>query len=145
VASSKTAHAAHIQHCIARLSTDQAYFKRVYRYTFAAGKEEDQRALSLETAVAFWRMLFAPPGQCWKTRSYDWLHFWGSFLDEKWTRSVNRDMWNQVLEFANKTLEDETLGFWSEDAAWPSVIDDFVAWCKEKGVGQGNNAMEMDA
>jgi DCN1-like protein 1/2 len=52
-------------------------------------------------------------------------------------------MWNQTLEFANKTMEDESLSFWSEDGAWPSVIDDFVSWCKEKGVGQ-RDAMEMD-
>lgn len=43
-------------------------------------------------------------------------------------------MWNMTLEFALKSVDDESLSFWSEDGAWPSVIDDFVEWCKAKGV-----------
>jgi len=116
----------------------------VYRYTFTAGKEGDQRALAADNAKEFWKVLFTPPGQPWTSASYNWLDLWLEFLTAKWTRSVNRDMWNQTLEFANKTMQDETLSFWSEDSAWPSVIDDFVAWCKkEKGIGGSN--MEMDA
>ena len=144
VAASKSAHQQHIRQRVAQLSSDPAYFKRVYRYTFVAGKEADQRSLALENAVAFWRVLFSPPGRPWRSASHDWLALWTTFLDEKWTRSVNRDMWNQLLEFAMRTLEDETLSFWSEDGAWPSVIDDFVAWCKTRGVG-GSVAMETDS
>ncbi len=129
---------------MSRLATDQAYFKKVYRHTFVAGKEADQRAMSRENAVEFWRVMFSPPCQPWKTRSYDWLELWTKFLDEKWSRSVNRDMWNQVLEFAFKTYQDETLNFWNEEGAWPSVIDEFVAWCKENGIGAAS-AMETDS
>lgn len=114
------------------LSQDPAYFKRVYRYAFVAGKEPEQRALSLENAVVFWSMLFSAPGLEWKTASHDWLALWQAYLDEKWTRSVNRDMWNMTLEFAQRTIEDETLSFWNEEGAWPSVIDDFVAWCRTR-------------
>ena len=79
----------------------------------------------------------------WKTASHDWLSLWKSYLGEKYTRSVNRDMWNMTLTFAFKTMEDETLSFWSADGAWPSVIDDFVDWCKEKGIGKADS-MEVD-
>ncbi len=120
---------------VLQLSSDPAYFKKVYRYTFVAGKEADQRALALDNAVEFWRALFSPPGRPWRTPARDWLALWMTFLGERWTRSVNRDMWNQVLEFANRTMEDDTLAFWAEDGAWPSVIDDFVAWCKARGIG----------
>lgn len=41
-----------------------------------------------------------------------------------------------TLEFASKSMADESLSFWNEDGAWPSVIDDFVAWCRTKGVGK---------
>lgn len=45
-------------------------------------------------------------------------------------------MWEQLFNFAEKSLQDETLGFWSEDAAWPGVIDEFVEWVKtDKGRG----------
>jgi DCN1-like protein 1/2 len=64
----------------------------------------------------------------------------------RWTRSVSKDLWNQTLIFATKTLQDETLGFWSEDQAWPGIIDDFVVWCRDKGVIPAGNGggMEVD-
>ncbi|SPO03061.1 related to SCRO protein [Cephalotrichum gorgonifer] len=134
---SGTPRASHLKSLVSSLSQDPAYFKRVYRYAFVVGKEPDQRALGLENAVIFWTMLFSRPGLEWKTASHDWLDLWKTFLDEKWTRSVNRDMWNMTLEFALRSMEDETLGFWSEDGAWPSVIDEFVAWCREtKGIAR---------
>ncbi|CAK7268052.1 Scaffold-type E3 ligase [Sporothrix epigloea] len=137
---------AYIRAKVPQLRSDPAYFKKVYRYTFGAGKEPDQRSMSLENAIAFWRVLFAPPGPAWKTASHDWTDLWIAFLEEKWTRSVNRDMWNQTLEFAIKSREDETLGFWNKDGAWPSVIDEFVAWCSDKGLaGPKKDSMDTRA
>lgn len=78
------------------------------------------------------------------TVTVDWLDLWTIFLQEKWTRSVSRDMWNMALEFALKSVEDESLSFWSEDGAWPGVIDEFVVWCKDvKGVG-ASGGMDVD-
>ncbi|KAL3956039.1 hypothetical protein ACCO45_008885 [Purpureocillium lilacinum] len=118
-------HAAHIRKLKSSLSTDTALFKKVYRYTFVAGRERDQKALSLENAMIYWKL-------------------WKSFLNEKWTRSVNKDMWNMTLEFALKAMADETLSFWNEDGAWPSVIDDFVEWCRVKGITK-SESMDVDA
>ncbi|EFQ35414.1 uncharacterized protein GLRG_10558 [Colletotrichum graminicola M1.001] len=143
-AATRQGHVAHIKSLVSSLSTDPAYFRKVYRHTFVASKEPNQKALNLEIAIVYWNVLFSPPGWLWKTKNHDWLQLWLKFLEEKWTRSVNRDMWNQILEFATKTMADETLSFWSEDGAWPSVIDDFVAWCKEKGVGKAET-MDLDA
>ncbi|KEZ45268.1 hypothetical protein SAPIO_CDS2058 [Scedosporium apiospermum] len=135
----------HIKSLVSTLSHNPSYFKQVYRYAFVVGKETDQRALSLENALVFWPMLFSPPGMEWKSPSYDWLELWTSFLKEKWTRSVNRDMWNMTLEFALRTMSDETLSFWSEDGAWPSVIDEFVTWCRDtQGIGKGREQDHMD-
>lgn len=89
-------------------------------------------------------MLFTPPGMAWRTKNRDWLALWKSFLGETWTRSVNKDMWNMVLEFAFKSMSDDSLSFWSEDGAWPSVIDDFVAWCRARDFGEAAS-LESDA
>ncbi|UNI17181.1 Scaffold-type E3 ligase [Purpureocillium takamizusanense] len=137
-------HAAHIRRLKASLSMDPALFKKVYRYTFVAGRERDQKALSLENAMIYWSILFSPPGMSWETSNHDWLELWKSFLNEKWTRSVNKDMWNMTLEFALKAMADETLSFWTEDGAWPSVIDDFVEWCRVKGITK-SESMDVDA
>lgn len=81
----------------------------------------------------------------WKSENHDWLDLWKTYLTQMWTRSVNRDMWNMTLEFAFKSMEDETLSFWSEDGAWPSVIDDFVVWCRDSGRVAKPEKMETDA
>ncbi len=137
-------HATFVRNRIAALSADPNYFKQVYRHTFVAGKEPTQKALGLENAVVYWGLLFSSPGRQWATKSHDWLELWTAFLKEKWTRSVNRDMWNQALEFATKSMADETLSFWKEDGAWPSVIDDFVAWCRERGGVGKVETMDVD-
>ncbi|GAB0133525.1 hypothetical protein EsDP_00001932 [Epichloe bromicola] len=136
-------HAAYIKSLSSSLSTDPALFKKVYRYTFVAGREADQKALSLENAMVYWGMLFSPPGMIWKSKNHDWLELWKTYLHEKWTRSVNKDMWNMVLEFAVQSMADESLSFWNEDGAWPSVIDDFVDWCRTKGIGK-SESMDVD-
>lgn len=123
------------------MSTDRDLFRRVYRYAFVVGKEGDQRALSLDNAIVYWEMLFKKPGQVWvgSIAGIDWLAEWITFLRENWTRSVSRDMWNQTFEFATKSIQDEALSFWSEDGAWPGVIDQFVAWYRQK------SEMDVDA
>jgi len=125
------------------LSTDLELFKRVYRHTFVCSKEKGQRALALENALIYWELLFTPPGRPWVTGSTNWLELWTEFLKIKWTKSVNKDMWNQTFEFYRKTTEDESLGFWSEDAAWPSVIDEFVTYVNAKRSAEPEN-METD-
>jgi DCN1-like protein 1/2 len=136
-------HAAHVRSLIKKLSTDQDLFRKVYRHAFVGGRERDQKALSLENALIYWDMLFSKPGMTWVSANHDWLDLWKTFLGEKYTRSVNRDMWNMTLNFALKTLDDESLAFWNADGAWPSVIDDFVEWCREKGIGKVE-PMEVD-
>ena len=120
-----------------------ALFKRVYRHTFVFAKEKDQKALPKDTAVVYWDLLFKSPGRPWVTSSTNWIEMWIEFLGTRWNKSVNKDMWNQTFEFFLKTMEDDTLGFWSEDGAWPGVIDDFVAYAKEKR-GDVSDTMETD-
>ncbi|KAI0476634.1 Cullin binding-domain-containing protein [Xylaria cf. heliscus] len=135
------AQAAHLKYLAGLMTKERDLFRRVYRYAFVAGKESDQRALSLDMALLYWDTLFKKPGQSWigSSTRINWLNEWKTFLEENWKRSVNRDMWNQTLEFAFKSIDDESLDFWSEDGAWPGVIDEFVAWYKRK------SEMEVDA
>ena len=54
-------------------------------------------------------------------------------------------MWDQTGAFAKKCLEDETMSWWSEDGAWPGVLDDFVAYVRKRrheGSGDGDR-MEL--
>ncbi|KAF4632827.1 hypothetical protein G7Y89_g5299 [Cudoniella acicularis] len=127
---------------INELSTDMALFKKVYRHVFVCAREKGQKALPLDNAITYWEILFAAPGKPWVTASTNWIALWIEFLNAKWTKSVNKDMWNQTFEFFQKSMQDESLSFWSEDGAWPGVIDEFVAYAKEKKGGA--ERMETD-
>lgn len=50
---------------------------------------------------------------------------------------MNRDVWDQTGVFVQKCGEDETMGWWSEDQAWPTPHDEFVAFAKAKREGEG--------
>jgi len=114
------------------LSTSPDFFKKVYKQTFILARQQGQRVLPLDVAIEYWRLLFSPPSLSWDTSSTPWLDWWIEYLEEKWTKSINKDMWDQTHNFMVKSREDETMSWWSEDGAWPGVLDDFVVYVKEK-------------
>ncbi|KAM0722559.1 hypothetical protein Q7P37_002000 [Cladosporium fusiforme] len=121
----------------AEISRDWELFKRVYNHTFTLMIEERKKAIDLDQAEGFWRVLFSKDGWAWATERTDWLEWWVEFLTTKWNKAVNRDLWRQTLSFAQKSLQDESLSFWSEEGSWPSVIDEFVKWVRtEKRAGE---------
>jgi hypothetical protein len=126
------------------LPTAKDTFTRVYKYTFLLGKTGNQKAVPLETATAYWELLFESPLSAvkWTSPSSPWSTWWVEFLNASWKKSVNKDMWNETLKFAQLTLQDETMGFWNEESSWPSVIDDFVVWVKKEKRG-GDAAVDV--
>lgn len=52
-------------------------------------------------------------------------------------------MWNMTFEFFLKTMQDESLSFWTENSSWPNAIDEFVVYAKTKR-GDAINGMETD-
>ena len=118
----------------------RATFKSIYKHTFVIARPQGQKAVPLEAATEYWKVLFSEPSLVWSTANTPWLDWWIEFLNDRWKKSVNKDMWDQTLSFAQKTLEDESLKWWSEDSAWPGVIDEFVEYAqKEK---RGSEAMD---
>jgi DCN1-like protein 1/2 len=121
-------------------------FKQIYKHTFLLARLSGQKAVALDAATVYWRLLLTSPSLEWSTSSTPWLEWWIEFVQEKYKKSVNKDMWDQTLVFAEKTLADESLSFWSEDSAWPGVIDEFVEYVKtDKRAGQSvGDAMEVE-
>ena len=127
--------------CRETLPTDKELFTRVYNHTFSLALTQGQKAVQLETATEYWRLLLTAPSLNWSTPKTPWLTWWIEYLGTQWKKSVNKDLWKQTGKFVAESLKDETMGFWSEDGAWPSVIDDFVAFVKEKRA-EGGQAMD---
>lgn len=124
-----------------QLSSDKDVFKNVYNHTFILALQERQKALPMEMATEFWKMLFTAPALDWSTATTPWRELWLTFYEEKIKKAVNKDLWKQTLNFAIETMKDDTLGFWSEESSWPSVIDEFVEWVKEK---KNSDAMDVN-
>ncbi|KAF9054147.1 Cullin binding-domain-containing protein [Panaeolus papilionaceus] len=133
-----------------RLASDSVYFKSVYGHTFDFARSEGQRSLGLETALAFWNLLL-PHGYSegalttsnaregnddvdmdgnvsgWKEEYTQW---WFEFLTEKKLKGVSKDTWLMFLDFVRSI--NANFSNYDENAAWPSTIDDFVEYAKEK-------------
>ncbi|KAI4263592.1 MAG: hypothetical protein L6R42_001261 [Xanthoria sp. 1 TBL-2021] len=125
-------------------SSPQGLFRQTYKHTFRLALAPGQRSLPLETALEYWRLLLSPPAINWNTKTTPWLDYWIEYLTTKWKKGVSKDMWEQTAVFAGKSLEDETMGWWSEDGAWPGCLDEFVGFVREKrGDGGKEQAMEM--
>ncbi|KAK5085796.1 Scaffold-type E3 ligase [Lithohypha guttulata] len=119
-----------------KLKSDPAYFRQVYKGSFTYAKPAGQRVVPLEDSFAFWDMFFGggKGGIQWNSPTTKWYDLWREYYEGKNKRPVNKDLWNQVAELVAKTREEggETLGWWSEDGAWPTAVDEFVAFVKEK-------------
>ncbi|KAK2789219.1 Scaffold-type E3 ligase [Onygenales sp. PD_12] len=130
-----------------QLPIDPALFRRVYRYVFPISCEDKRRTIDLEIAIEYWNLFFTPAtgGIKWNTRSTRWLDLWVSFVQEHWKKPVSKDLWEQTEVFMRKTQEDESLSWWSEDGAWPGLIDEFVAFVQAKRPkGAAGEAMEVE-
>ncbi|KAF2762572.1 hypothetical protein EJ05DRAFT_495451 [Pseudovirgaria hyperparasitica] len=117
------------------LPSDHTTFTLVYKHTFPLGRADGKKALQLENATEFWRILFSSPSSPvrWSTPTTPWLDWWIAYLEAEHKKDVNKDLWDQTLKFAEECLKDEKLDWWdSENSAWPGVIDGFVERVYEK-------------
>lgn len=93
------------------LSSQPAYFRKVYNFTFDYARDKSQRGLPLEIAAPMWQLLLpmAPKDMfeedsAWcaardKEKAESWISRWCDFLaDEKGNkgRPISKDVWSQV-------------------------------------------------
>ncbi|KAG9095115.1 hypothetical protein FS749_011046 [Ceratobasidium sp. UAMH 11750] len=103
-------------------NADSTYSK-FYFFCFALVKPPQSRNIDMETATAFWSVILAP--------KYPIATELVAFITEKGTyKAVTKDIWTMVLEFC-KSVKPDLQGY-EEEAAWPSLLDDFVEWKKER-------------
>lgn len=124
--------------------TQSGLYRRVYKHTFKLACQPGAKSIPLETAAEFWKNLFSDKAMAWVSADEtEWFPMYLAFLQEKWKKAVNKDLWDQTLLFALKTLEDPSMSWWSEDSAWPGIIDEFVGFAKEKtGVAAQGDRMD---
>ncbi|KAF3930693.1 hypothetical protein ABW19_dt0208361 [Dactylella cylindrospora] len=107
------------------MQTDEAFFKRIYLWTFNWAKPTGQKSLPLDNAIEWWKLLFA-------NKFAGHLDSWISFLTEEWKKSIAKDTWNMLYDFVKFAEGDPSLASYDELGSWPSVIDGYVAYHRRK-------------
>jgi len=104
------------------LNENATKFKDLYQFTFNFARTPGQKCLELESAIAYWNIIFAG--------RFVFLEMWVEFLTEHQKHSIPKDTWNLLLDFANTVHKD--MSNYDEEGAWPVLIDDFVMWARPK-------------
>ncbi|KIK63523.1 hypothetical protein GYMLUDRAFT_440443 [Collybiopsis luxurians FD-317 M1] len=102
----------------------QGSFQVLYMFCFNLAKPEQSRNIDMETSTALWSVILAP--------KYPVMQEVIEFIGEKEGvyKATNKDLWTMMLEFCRTVRPD--LQDYESDGAWPTLLDDFVAWKKAK-------------
>jgi len=116
------------------VSNPPSAYKKFYAFTFELAKSEHARNIDMEIATALWSVVLSP--------KYPQCNGLIDFINEKKTyKGVNKDVWSMTLEFCEEVDMDKLDSYDSEEASWPVMLDEFVAYSKEHST---NNRMEMN-
>jgi len=101
----------------AQIAEDQS-FKEFYNFVFNYGKEETQKSLDLEMAIALWKLVLKD--------KFVHLELWIKWLQDNRKHSISKDEWALLLDFSNQI--DKEMKNYNPEEAWPVLIDDFVEY-----------------
>ncbi|CAE6426738.1 unnamed protein product [Rhizoctonia solani] len=114
----------------------ESAYSKFYSFCFVLVKPPQSRNIDMETATAFWSVILAP--------KYPIAGELLDFINEKGTyKAVTKDLWGMMLEFC-RTVQPDLSGYDEEEAAWPTLLDDFIEWKKAKSTGQNGDAVMAD-
>ena len=103
---------------------DESAFSEMYNSVYDFIRGDDEKLLPLEKAIKVWTVLLSPD-------LFPLISQWTTWCAVEFKRPVSRDIWRQIWEFARRTKQ---LSEYDPNDKWPTALDDFVEFLKEKGV-----------
>lgn len=108
-------------------------FRELYQFTFDYAKEDPtQKGLENETALAYWNIVL--------NGKFHFLSIWNTFIKEKYKKSIPKDAWNMLLDFATNVKNDMSNYGNEEFHAMPLIVDEFVEYARPLIAGVADSA-----
>mmetsp|Transcript_21101 Transcript_21101/g.42557 ORF Transcript_21101/g.42557 Transcript_21101/m.42557 type:complete len:220 (+) Transcript_21101:30-689(+) len=105
-----------------RDSTKSSAYRDFYRFAFRFSRTPGQKALEIDTVKALLPIVLPA--------AHPHVSRLTAFLEASpGVRGFTEDQWNSFLIFSHEIAED--FSNFDPEGAWPSVLDDFVTWCKQ--------------
>ncbi|XP_062186842.1 defective in cullin neddylation protein AAR3-like isoform X1 [Phragmites australis] len=95
---------------------DVSLFNFFYDFAFFICRENGQKSITIQRAVAAWRIVL--------NGRFRLLDRWCNFVEKYQRHNISEDTWQQLLAFSRCVNED--LEGYDPRGAWPVLIDDFV-------------------
>lgn len=114
------------------IESDSA-FKQFYMFCFNYMRENGQKRISVDDAVATWRLVLKG--------KYKYLEEWCKFMETNYKHNISADTWKMFLEYIRDEEAQDFENYKIVESAYPSAIDDFVDWMK-KQKAEGKNISE---
>jgi len=119
-----------IQGVVKSIDTSYRELKEFYGWCYERFKVINKSIVTWTDAVELWRLILPKH----LSLLHEWLEYCHTVCianDSILLRGVNRDLWNQLLEFG-RHIKHDLSNYDANEGAWPSRIDDFVEWLKDR-------------
>ena len=113
---------------------DETLFTEMYFHLYDFVRGDDEKLLASNKALKAWQVLLP------ENERFPLLSSWATWVATEYKRSITRDVWRQLWEFARRTKAN--LASYDPNEKWPTALDDFVEWAKMKQAEKEQAAQE---
>ena len=111
-----------------------ALFTEMYFHLYDFIRGDDEKLLASDKALKAWQVLLP------ENERFPLLAAWATWVATEYKRSITRDVWRQLWEFAKRIKTN--LAQYDPNEKWPTALDDFVEWAKMKQAEKEQAAQE---